>query len=123
MNFPELPKFDVPLFDGRCIYLCRSKDEWVNAHQFFGITAEKLDRKGAANTFQSLSGQQDIHLLGVFDGQSSTLAHEAAHIIFDICHLVGIDVETSKANETFCYLLDSVMRFAEPYIKKPAEIK
>lgn len=113
-----LPLFDVPLFENSRIYLCRNKTQWQEAHQYLGATADKLDRKGATNTFQSLSGKKDVHLLGVFDGTMSTLAHEAAHITFDICHLAGVEVETGKANETFCYLLDSIMRFAEPYVKQ-----
>ncbi|OOH91875.1 hypothetical protein BMT54_01835 [Pasteurellaceae bacterium 15-036681] len=117
MKIPRLPKMVVPLFDNSLIYLCLSKDEWCKAHQYFGVEADKLDRRGAANTFRSMSGQQDIHLLGVFDGRVSTLAHEAAHIVFDICHLVGVEVESGKANETFCYLLDKICQFSEPYLK------
>lgn len=117
MNFPSLPKYHVPLFEGRYVYLCLTKDDWINAHQYVGATAKNLDRRGAANSFHSLSGDEDIHLLGVFDGQTSTLAHEAAHLVFDICHLVGVEVEVGRSNETFCYLLDSIIRFAEPYIK------
>lgn len=112
-----LPKFDVPLFDNSYVLLCRNIEEWTLAHQHFGAKADKLDRCGAANTFRSLSGEKDVHLLAVFDRRFSTLAHESAHIVFDICHLAGVDVEAGKSNETFCYLLDKLFQFAEPYLK------
>lgn len=117
MELSALPQFKLPLFSGHSVYLCVNKEEWEAAHLSLGVEAKMLDRKGTANSFQSLSGQDDVHLLGVFDGKTSTLAHEAAHIVFDICHLIGVDVQAGKANETFCYLLDHIMQFAEPYIK------
>lgn len=113
----DLPRMNVPLFDNSYILLCRNTNEWISAHQYFGAKADKLDRRGAANTFRSLSGEKDVHLLAVFDQRLSTLAHESAHIVFDICHLSGVDVEVGKSNETFCYLLDKVFQFAEPYLK------
>ncbi|QIA76157.1 hypothetical protein [Rodentibacter caecimuris] len=117
MNLSQLPYLNVPLFESSRVYLCLSREEWQQAHSFFNVKADKLDRRGAANTFKSLSANQDIHLLGWFDGEFSTLAHEAAHIVFDICYLVGIEVEAGKANETFCYLLDCIMQFAKCRVK------
>ncbi|WP_133141452.1 hypothetical protein [Moraxella caviae] len=83
------------------------------AHEVLSSSATLLDRVGGANTFRHTKGGLDIYLLGVFDNKVSTIAHEAAHIAFDICHTVGIEVSTGRANETFCYLLDFLVGFAD----------
>lgn len=112
-----LPYIEVPLFQSGLVYLCQTPDQWEKAHEELGATATMIQRRGAANTFRSLTGGKDIHLLGVFDGTAATLAHEAAHIVFDVCHSVGINVEPGMANETFCYLLDTLVEFGAAYMK------
>lgn len=114
--FDSLPCLEVPLFKSGNIYICVTLDEWEAAHNELGAEPKMLGRSGAANTFRELNGGQDIYLIGAFDGKPSTLAHEVAHIVFDICHFVGIEVESGKANETFCYLLDTIVEFAYPYL-------
>lgn len=109
----HLPHTTIPLFKSGIIYLCRTKDEWINAHKTLGGNATLLDRAGGANTFKNTQGGLDIHLIGVFDNKPSTIAHEVAHIVFDICQTVGIEVKTGQANETFCYLLDYLVDFVE----------
>ena len=115
----RFPKLEVPLFQSGFVYVCRTREEWLIAHEQLDAEATMTDRRGAANTFRHLSGGQDIHLLGVFDGSASTLAHEAAHIVFDICHTVGIEINSGGANETFCYLLDAIVAFASQNLKEP----
>lgn len=115
----QLPNLEVPLFRSGLVYICRTTDEWVTAHEALGAEPLMMERRGAANTFRSISGGQDIHLLGVFDASPSSLAHEAAHIVFDICHSAGIEVEAGKANETFCYLLDAIVEFAIQELEEP----
>ncbi len=115
----QLPKLEVPLFQSGLVYVCRTPEEWAAAHEGLGAERYMTDRRGAANTFRHLSGGQDIHLLGIFDGSPSTLAHEAAHIVFDICHSVGVEVKGGRANETFCYLLDAIVAFAAQKLKEP----
>lgn len=51
--------------------------------------------------------------------QLSTIAHECAHMAFDICSRVGVDVEPGRANETYCYLMSRLVEFCERHIKKP----
>lgn len=110
-GFPHLPALPVPLFACGHIYLCRSREEWVAAHKALGSEAQMLDRMGAANTFHG-NGAPDIYLLGVFADAPDVLAHEAAHLVFDICGRVGVRVAAGEANETFCYLLGAVVAFA-----------
>lgn len=112
----KLPKIAIPLFDCGTVYLCRTRNEWQQAHRSLGAEAQLLDRCGSANTFRSLTGDRDIYLLGIFDNNVATLAHESAHLVFDICETVGVDVERGRANETFCHLLDTIVAFASEYL-------
>lgn len=36
--------------------MCRTKDEWINAHKTLGGNATLLDRAGGANTFKNTQG-------------------------------------------------------------------
>ncbi len=118
----QLPKLEVPLFRSGAVYICRTVEQWTQAHEALGAEPKMMGRAGAANTFRHLSGGQDVYLLGIFDGRSSTLAHEAAHIVFDICHSVGVEVEGGKANEPFCYLLDAIVGFADQILNEPTGV-
>lgn len=109
----HLPHTTIPLFNSGILYICRTPKEWIDAHNQLNAEPNLLDRVGGANTFKNTQGGLDIHLIGVFDNKPSTIAHEVAHIVFDICHTVGIEVQTGQANETFCYLLDCLVDFVE----------
>ena len=117
----QLPSLDIPLFSSGRLHLCLNIKDWKECHSELGAEPQMLDRCGAANTFRHISGGRDVYLLGVFDGRVSTLAHEAAHIVFDICRSVGVEVEAGKANETFCYLLDVIVSFASEHMKEPTD--
>lgn len=120
-EFPALPRLAVPLFGSADVCFCFTRNEWEQAHISLGNTGTCLDRRGAANTFRSLTGQRDIHLVGVFDGRRATLAHECAHIVFDICEYAGVRVVPGEANETFCHLLDALFEFGERQMKTGTE--
>ena len=109
----NLPSALIPLFKSGKVYVCKNKQAWPDAHQTLGVIPKLLDRCGGANTFKNSETGQTIHLLGWFDGNLSTLVHEAAHLVFDICADVGIDIQVGKANETYCYLLDWMIGFVE----------
>jgi hypothetical protein len=94
---------------------------WEHAHTALGSVACCQGRKGAANTFRFLRVSRDVHLIGVFDGLYSTLAHEFAHIAFDICQDAGVRVVPGETNETFCYLLDALFAFGEKHMKAGTE--
>lgn len=107
----HIPQMTIPLFESGQVYFCGTRKDWKYAHEVMGSNANMLDRRGGANTFKSMDGGLDVHLLGVFDDSASTLAHESAHLVFDICETVGVDIEKGKANETFCHLLDKIVEF------------
>lgn len=115
----KLPSMKIPLFESGIVYFINNKEDWADVHKELNTTPTMRGEVGQANTFVSNNSQPDIHLLGVFDESVSTLAHESAHLAFDVCDSVGVEVEAGKANETFCYLLDSIVAFGyQHYLKE-----
>ncbi|HHU7963203.1 TPA: hypothetical protein ACUKG2_004772, partial [Escherichia coli] len=90
---------------------------WQRLHQKLGVDVHDSDANGASHTMSSENGV--LHVIGVFNGKLSTIAHECAHMAFDICSRVGVDVEPGRANETYCYLMSRLVEFCERHIKKP----
>jgi hypothetical protein len=107
----------VPLFECGDVVFCRSWDEWNKLHAGLGADGGQAYGYGASRTLSSESGT--IFIIGVFNSKSSTLAHECAHIAFDICKRVGVVVEQGRANETYCYLISSLFDFCDKQMKKP----
>ena len=56
---------------------------------------------GATQTYQNIEQQENLYLLGVFNGEVATLVHECAHIAFNVCRDTGVTVDTEGANETY----------------------
>ncbi|MCN9006739.1 hypothetical protein MLP03_02570 [Escherichia coli] len=117
VNIGNVPKMLVPLFESGTIVLCRDFPEWQRLHQKLGVDVHDSDANGASHTMSSENGV--LHVIGVFNGKLSTIAHECAHMAFDICSRVGVDVEPGRANETYCYLMSRLVEFCERHIKKP----
>lgn len=103
VNIGNVPKMLVPLFESGTIVFCRDFPEWQRLHQKLGVDVHDSDANGASHTMSSENGV--LHVIGVFNGKLSTIAHECAHMAFDICSRVGVDVEPGRANETYCYLM------------------
>ena len=101
----------VPLFESGYIIYCGSWDDWGSLHEKLGIDGGDSFVNGASRTVTN--AQCVLHIIGVFNGKSSTLAHECAHMAFDICHRVGVSVETGSANETFCHLISRMIDFCQ----------
>ncbi|ECT9547831.1 hypothetical protein CJG84_04965 [Salmonella enterica] len=73
---------------------------------------------GCVRLIESTKTGEVTIMLGVFTGQLEVLVHECAHVAFRVCDLCGVEINPEGSNETYCYLLDKVFRFAEPYIRK-----
>lgn len=118
-KWPKLPRYFIPLFHSANIYLCVTKEEWQQALSNLGAGPHDLSfSNGRTMHFSDDETGENMYLIGVFDGSVSTLVHECAHATFYCCHDVGISVETEKANETYCYLLDRMFSHFLPYIKQ-----
>lgn len=50
-----------------------------------------------------------VFLLCVFDGNVSTLAHEAFHAAVRILHHAGVPLQPNEANEAHAYLIEFIV--------------
>lgn len=111
------PVMLVPLFESGYIVFCNTWEKWEALHNSLRVCHGEEGSNGMSHTVSS--GKGILHIVGVFNGKSSTLAHECTHAAFDICHRVGIDIDTGAANETFCHLVSRLVEFGDRYIRKP----
>lgn len=108
-SWPKLPSMKVPLFDNGTVYLCRNFDEWKSAHAAAGLEVDDdLQYSSGLCRYIHHAGKRRF-LVCINSGEFSTLAHELAHVAFDVCGLAGVPCEEGKGNETFCYLLGAMM--------------
>lgn len=118
-KWPKLPRFFVPLFHCANVYLCVSKDEWIQAEASIGLPAADLKGiSGRCREFVNDVTGESLYLIGVFDNSLATLVHECAHATFYCCSDVGVTVKTDQPNETYCYLLDRMFSHFLPHIKQ-----
>ncbi|AJJ64486.1 hypothetical protein [Yersinia aldovae] len=123
-KWPNLPRYFIPLFHSANIYLCRSVEEWKLACKHLAVDAGEIDTlSGAAQTYSNNETNENIYLIGIFDGELSTLVHECAHVAFYTCRDVGVTIDTNAANETYCYLLDRMVSHFLPYIQDKTKSK
>lgn len=116
-KWPKLPHYLIPLFNCADIYLCRSRGEWVQAEMAIGVPlADVSMNKGICRHFVDDTTGMHLYLIGVFDNSISTLVHECAHAAFYCCSDVGVTINPSEANETYCYILDRMFGYFLPYI-------
>ncbi|QWA09534.1 hypothetical protein GTU79_19530 [Sodalis ligni] len=82
------------------------------------LTGEEFDFSGY-DGFELERGAKDRRtiMLGVFNGSAATLAHEASHVAFEICSIVGLPTPNDQTNETFCYLVQRIVERFLPLIK------
>lgn len=113
----DFPHIEVPLFCCGEIVFCNGWQMWSAIHDLLDADPGSELCNGASRTFSSNEGV--LHIIGLFNGENSTLAHECAHMAFDICSRVGVDIEQGGANETFCHLVSRLVHFCEQQMKKP----
>lgn len=61
-----------------------------------------------------------IFHIGVFDGKVSTLAHEAAHVVFALFRHIGMPAN-AQHSEAFCYLLEHIVGTFVPAVMGAAD--
>lgn len=108
MPKPAWPKpvadFYVPLYGGR-VCLFTSPDKYSKALEFLQQAPGKPRVAGCARWLRR--DDEDMYMVGWFDGKPSTLVHEAGHVALYIAEHVGIKPAAS-GGEPFCYLLDNL---------------
>ncbi|QKJ88029.1 hypothetical protein PMPD1_3096 [Paramixta manurensis] len=118
-KWPKLPRYLVPLFNSANIYLCRSKDEWIQAEASIGLPPADLSVSvGRCRQFVNDATGENLYLIGVFDNSLSTLVHECAHATFYCCSDVGVTTNPGDANEPYCYLLDRMFSHFSQFMQQ-----
>lgn len=110
------PTFSVPLFNCSDVTLFLSEDDADKYLRKLGINFDLSGVNGFAHTHHR-HGKPPIMMIGVFVHEPQVLAHEACHIAFDICQLVGVPTPNDQINETFCYLVQRIVYAFLPYMK------
>lgn len=104
---PKFPKpakqFEIPLYGGT-VMLFKTPKAFEQAVAYLKVPRD--EELVLAGTFMPLENDEGeaLFLIGWFDGNRSTLVHEAGHLAIFVCKRVGIDPNDS-AGEAFCYLL------------------
>jgi len=94
---------------GQVVWMATSRKEYGKALKFLG--ANKLEKNigGISQVFENVKTKAPVYLIGWFNGDVATLAHECSHMAFNILAAVGIPV-THESNEAHAYLLAAIMR-------------
>ena len=111
------PRFSVPLFNCADVVLLRDRKEADAYLLKLGINFDLSGFNGFAYTHHR-DGKVPIMMIGVFLHEPQILAHEACHIAFDICQLVGVPTPNDQINETFCYLVQRIVHAFMPFIQE-----
>ncbi|EJQ8147404.1 hypothetical protein N8J30_004110 [Salmonella enterica subsp. enterica serovar Newport] len=123
-RWPKLPNLLVPLFECARVYLSTSREEWYLAYAALGLEPDDISGMGGCvRLIENTESGDVILLIGIFNGESHVLAHECAHAAFRICSLCGVEINPDGSNETYCYLLGAIFRFAEEHVKKPVGVQ
>lgn len=117
MSANKIHKMKVPLFENGVIAFCPSIQHWEDLHRRLKVDGGEELTKGASRTLRH-KAHGTLYVIGVFNGKQSTLAHECAHIAFDICSDVGVNAAPGEANETFCYLMSRLVEFCSENMEK-----
>jgi hypothetical protein len=118
-KWPKLHNCQIPLFQNAHVHLCTTKEQWQQAYASINAgTADLFGLLGCTQTFHNEETGKLLYLLGVFDGDATTLVHECGHIAFYVCRDVGVPTDAALSSETYCYLLDKLFSAFIPHISK-----
>lgn len=115
-KWPKIPSYLIPLFQSSHVYLCVTREEWQQAESALSIPHFEGNCPGLTRHYQHSETGENLYLIGVFDGALRTLVHECAHACFFVCSDVGVPIDTSQANETYCYMLDRMFDHFSPHV-------
>lgn len=95
----------IPLYGGY-VWVARSQAQYNATLEYLDIeTDDALPCAGCAQRIVNKRTGGRIYLLGLFEAEPGTLAHEVAHIAFYVFEDVGAAALDGKCNEAYCYLL------------------
>ena len=97
-------EYTVPLYGGT-VYLFKTKSKLHKAQDYLGCVRTDLDNcAGQAIMLFKKETSEVVYIIGVFNNNLSTLAHECSHVTLFISEYAGI-VPIESSGEPFCYLL------------------
>jgi hypothetical protein len=120
-KWPKIPSYLIPLFQSSHVYLCVTRQQWQQVDECLGVSWNGQLAAGLTRHFIHSETGENLYVVGVFDGKVRTLVHECAHVCFYVCSDVGMPIDTSQPNETYCYMLDRMFEFFLPHIKPLSE--
>lgn len=90
------------------VWLARTRKDFTAAQEFISKQHDEHGGEGLTATYYSKGGGIGI-LIGWFNDDPATLAHECSHAVWKILGNCGVEVGTDN-NEAFCYLLGDMIR-------------
>lgn len=107
---PTVGMQPIPIYGGY-LAVCRSRSLYSRCATELGDTRAQIkydiDGVGCAKDFPR-QDKAPIYLIGLFDQEIGTIAHEAGHIVFKVLRRAGIPI-TQHNDEVFCHLLDEIL--------------
>lgn len=97
-------------YPGHVIFT-RCKGEFHRIYRTY-VKADYTERMGEGVTVFLRHSKSHGRLYLIYYNTQATLAHETAHLIFDLFKHVGIDPREGD-NEPFCYMLSHLMESAK----------
>lgn len=103
--------FKVPLFESGTVFWYMTREGYDGHMRELGLDPADESVSGISTSAQNRETGETQYIIGVFrEDYVHVLCHEAAHTTFHICRDVGVQVNVDRANETYCYLLDYIVR-------------
>jgi hypothetical protein len=110
---PYIKSVRLPLFEQN-IHFVTSMDHY---NICLGVMGFPPQAPAAGKGGWYTDGDGDVmFLVGVMNGEHSTLVHEISHVTHFLCKYIGIDVEYGGANETFCYIMGALYKELAPLL-------
>lgn len=121
MPKPKWPKkhykvVKIPLYGG-WVYCFKDREGFEKATEYLNIDAPHHGTDGLSLHLEPHESGKTMYLMGVFDGELSTLTHEVGHITHFITNHAGFDSGVGNG-EPYCYLLGHIFRKLEKWIAK-----
>lgn len=99
------------------MYFIPDEKTWARCLDYMGLKPGGGANGKASLNIHSKTGDKVI-LVGVFDGELSTLVHECGHVAFWILDHVGVKLADGEGNEAYCYLLQTLVDLFLPHLKE-----
>ena len=93
------------------VFVTKNKAQFIKlAKDFFKADEDLVDAlKGSSGYYLSGATKHETHTALVWWTTHASLAHEMAHVVFDVFDYVSVGSADCGNNEPFCYLLGQLI--------------